>query len=100
VTPPGYKTTNGATLPCADGEYRSTWARPAIAAACDACGAGIGSEAQEELVQYALTPDATPRSILVRAQVESCCEWPGSCVTYVGWLPCGSRGAWAQLQLP
>lgn len=74
VTPPGHKTVNGTTTPCEPGQYRAGWGRPATSTACKECGAGISSEATEEIVIYAVTPDATMSSVVVRSDPEACCK--------------------------
>jgi len=74
VTPPGYKTTNGTTVPCGDGEYRPDW-RPATAASrCLECGEHIMSYPLDQIVQYAITVDANATQVAVRASAASCCE--------------------------
>lgn len=79
LTPPGFKTFNGTTTQCGPGEYRGGWGRPAASAACSRCGAGIAVELAEEIVRYAVTPDATPTSVFVATDVESCCACLRGC---------------------
>lgn len=79
VTPPGHKTTingaTGVTEECPAGTYREEWKPATAAGSCNACGDNIDSTATEELTSYAITPDATPTKLYVRASASSCCEY-------------------------
>lgn len=72
MTPPGYKTANGATTACADGEYRAEWKVSSQATSCNSCGEGIQSDATDQITAYAVTPDATPSAVAVRSSAAAC----------------------------
>lgn len=80
VTPPGYKTIitgdTGSTTECAPGEYRAEWKPPGAASSCSVCGQNIDSAATEEITSYAVTPDAKPTKVFVRASASSCSKSP------------------------
>jgi len=73
VTPPGFKTVDGTTRPCEDGEYRAGWKPPSFATSCDTCGVNIASAAAEQIALYDPS-DGTLSTMDVRASEASCCE--------------------------
>lgn len=91
VTPPGYFTANSATSACAPGEYRAEWKPAGQAGACVVCGDNIDSDATEEITTYAITADATPSKVLVRATAAACCEYICWCCHSLGPFSCCLR---------
>jgi hypothetical protein len=75
VTPPGYKTVNGTTTTCADGEYRAEWKPPTAATSCTACGDGISSSVNDQVTQYDIATGAAS-SVDIRSSATACCEYP------------------------
>lgn len=73
VTPPGYKTVNGATVPCEDGSFRSGWANAGAATSCTSCGTGMFALKTDRLVQYDVDT-YMPTNIPVTTSEEDCCE--------------------------
>jgi len=73
VAPPGFKTVDGDTRPCEDGEYRTGWKPPSMATSCDSCGVNISSTAAEQVAVYDPI-DGTLSTMDVRASAASCCE--------------------------
>lgn len=82
LTPPGHRTTDGATVICADGEFRGGWQLPEQAESCQSCGDGILSDPDAEITVYAITPDATPSQLAVRTTAAACYIKPGMGMYY------------------
>jgi hypothetical protein len=52
VTPPGFFTDGGDTLPCPDGTFRSDWKPPAEASTCTSCGTGVLAAKTDRVTSY------------------------------------------------
>jgi hypothetical protein len=52
VTPPGYRTVNGVTVPCGDNEFRADWKPLGEATTCTSCGVGVKMTKTDRLVMY------------------------------------------------
>lgn len=73
VTPPGYKTANGVTVPCEAGSYRSGWAVVGQALTCVSCGAGVRAEKTDRITRYDPASNV-PELVPVTTQPDDCCE--------------------------
>lgn len=52
VTPPGFYSDGGDTLPCPDGSFRSDWKPPAEATTCTNCGTGVLTAKTDRVTNY------------------------------------------------
>lgn len=59
---------------CVCAACRAEWLPPVAASACTACGENIYSSPDEQIPVFAITPDAAPSEIEVRATDAACCE--------------------------
>lgn len=86
LTPPGFKTVisgdTGTTEPCGEGEYRAEWLPPVAASACTPCGENIYSSPDQQIPVFAITPDAAPSEIEVRATDAACYIKAGQGIYY------------------
>lgn len=73
MTPPGYKTANGVTVPCEAGSFRSGWAAPGQAQTCTSCGAGVRTEKTDRIMRYNLVSNVI-ELVPVTTQPDDCCE--------------------------
>lgn len=71
VTPPGYKTLNGTTVPCEAGSYRSSWTPGAPS--CSSCGSGVAADKTDRIIQYDLLTGAMAY-VPVTTAPDDCCE--------------------------
>lgn len=90
-TPPGFKTVDGATTQCQDGEYRSDWKVPAAAVSCDKCGDNIASTAAEQIALYDPT-GGTVSALDVRASPASCCKYTRGLTWWFNQWPVAALG--------
>lgn len=81
LTLPGFRTFNGKTEPCRDGEYRAGWRPASLASRCDACGANISSSGVDQVSQYNISTGVAV-SLDVRASAASCYLQPGQGMYY------------------
>lgn len=90
VTPPGYYTVEGVTLPCHDHTYREGWVPAAQAGNCTSCGEGVLAEKTDRLVQY--FSNNSDVLLPVTSSAQDCCELPPPPVSvhYLSGL-CSSR---------
>jgi hypothetical protein len=71
VTPPGYKTVGGATVPCGANEFRDGWASAGQATSCSSCGSGVLVDASDVVLSY--DPDSgAATEIAVATSAEFC----------------------------
>lgn len=73
MTPPGYKTANGVTVPCEAGSFRSGWAVAGQAQTCVSCGAGVRAEKTDRITRYVPATNV-PELVPVTTQPDDCCE--------------------------
>lgn len=73
VTPPGFKTVNGSTVPCESGAYREGWLPPELASSCTSCGSGIFADKTDRVMQYDLVTMA-PSYLPVTTSSGDCCK--------------------------
>jgi hypothetical protein len=83
VTPPGYKTANGVTVPCEAGAYRSGWTAPGLATSCVSCGVGVFADKTDRIIQYNLVTNQV-EFVAVTTEPDDCCK----CCCWVGIWPC------------
>jgi hypothetical protein len=79
VTPPGYYTVEGVTLPCPDHTYREGWVPAAQAGNCTSCGEGVLADKTDRLVQY--FSNNSDVLLSVTSSPQDCCKLPPPCHT-------------------
>lgn len=52
MTPPGYYTASGATLPCPAGHFRADWLPASQASSCTSCGVGVKADQTDRVTRY------------------------------------------------
>jgi len=80
VTPPGYYTANGATMPCPAGTFRADWLPASQASSCTSCGVGVKADKTDRITQYLV--DGSSVEIAVTTSTEDCCEWADTGLSY------------------
>lgn len=73
MTPPGYKTANGTTVPCEDGSFRSGWAPLGLATTCTSCGTGVRASKTDRVLKYDLASNA-PIQVEITTSSDDCCK--------------------------
>ena len=73
MTPPGFKTVNGSTVPCEPGAYRDGWVPAEQAARCTSCGSGVSADKTDRVIQYDLVTGALSY-LPVTTSASDCCE--------------------------
>jgi hypothetical protein len=74
VTPPGFMTAHGSTVPCPPGSFREGWAPPGAAGACVSCGQGVFGAASDSLLVFDAATEAATQ-LPVAADEGACCEY-------------------------
>lgn len=74
VTPPGYYTTGGQTLQCANGSFRADW--KATADTCITCGEGVQADKTDRVTSYNIITNAATQ-IPVTTSTSDCCKCRG-----------------------
>lgn len=74
VTPPGFKTANGVTVPCESGSYRSGWAPAGLAQTCISCGVGVFADKTDRVTQYNLVTNVV-ELVAVTSDSNDCCKF-------------------------
>ena len=52
MTPPGYKTVGGETVPCGPNEFRDGWVSAGRATSCSSCGSGARMDKSDAVLAY------------------------------------------------
>lgn len=73
MTPPGFKTVNGATVQCGDNEFRTDWKPAAEAANCSSCGQGVYAYKTERVSLFDIATN-NETQIPVTSSSDDCCE--------------------------
>jgi len=97
VTPPGYYTANGATLPCPAGTFRADWLPASQASSCTSCGVGVKADKTDRVTRYFV--NGSSLEVAVTTSADDCCEWGYKWVDLLAikalveafYLPNGSR---------
>jgi len=73
VTPPGFKTSGGATVPCGDNEFRADWKSAEEATTCSSCGKGVYASKTDQIMVYDIE-NATEKAFAVTSTADDCCK--------------------------